>query len=100
MPAASRSRPLTAAFLVFRALAAARLLAFGGAFVPAPAQAAPKSNALAAGLAVLGPASGALAPEPALASQLFGARYSGYLFDEILPYAIASAFSIMWGIVP
>jgi hypothetical protein len=33
------------------------------------------------------------------ASQLFGARYTGLLFEEIIPYALVSSFTILWGIV-
>ncbi|CAK0844044.1 unnamed protein product, partial [Prorocentrum cordatum] len=32
-------------------------------------------------------------------SQLFGARYTGLLFEEIIPYALVSSFTILWGIV-
>jgi len=48
-----------------------------------------------------GAAAGLLSAAPAQAngSQLFGARYTGLLFEEIIPYALVSSFTILWGIV-
>ncbi|CAK0893570.1 unnamed protein product [Prorocentrum cordatum] len=94
--AGRRSAALPALLLL--ALGAAALLSSTGAFVPAPKAAEPA----VASSAALGAASGLLVAADAAqanGSQLFGARYTGLLFEEIIPYALVSSFTILWGIV-
>eukprot|EP00933_Yihiella_yeosuensis_P050617 TRINITY_DN4840_c1_g4_i1.p1 TRINITY_DN4840_c1_g4~~TRINITY_DN4840_c1_g4_i1.p1 ORF type:complete len:105 (-),score=33.96 TRINITY_DN4840_c1_g4_i1:155-469(-) len=77
-------------------LAAMALLAGPSAFV-SPPQTAPRTQA-AVDMAekmpvesmVLGAAGGLLAAQPA---------HAGMLYDEIIPYASATSFAILWGIV-
>ena len=70
--------------LAFLALVACALLP--SAFVSAPAQrVATEHHAMG-----LGAAAGLLTTQPAHASMLF---------DEIIPYAVATSLSILWGIV-
>ncbi|CAK0797811.1 unnamed protein product [Prorocentrum cordatum] len=96
MPSTARRPAALPALLL--ALGAAALLSSPGAFLPAPAPARPAGVDAAA----LGAASGLLVATDAAhanGSQLFGARYTGLLFEEIIPYALVSSFTILWGIV-
>mmetsp|Transcript_138435 Transcript_138435/g.430465 ORF Transcript_138435/g.430465 Transcript_138435/m.430465 type:complete len:112 (-) Transcript_138435:159-494(-) len=71
-----------------------------GAFVPAPAAprraeaavsvSAPERSGPPAGVLALGAGAGLLAAPPA---------HAGVLFDEVIPYAEVTSFSILWGIV-
>jgi hypothetical protein len=71
--------------VAFLALVACALLP--SAFVSAPAQRVATEPHHAMGL---GAAAGLLTAQPAHASMLF---------DEIIPYAVATSLSILWGIV-
>eukprot|EP00933_Yihiella_yeosuensis_P050615 TRINITY_DN4840_c1_g1_i1.p1 TRINITY_DN4840_c1_g1~~TRINITY_DN4840_c1_g1_i1.p1 ORF type:complete len:107 (-),score=31.56 TRINITY_DN4840_c1_g1_i1:225-545(-) len=89
----SRNRLLPAVLVLAAVMA---LLAGPTAFVPSP-QTAPRAQAVAevvnrmpVGSMALGAAGGLLAAQPA---------HAGMLYDEIIPYASATSFAILWGIV-
>merc|ERR1719323_1699445 len=80
------------AVLALAAFAVAQLLGRApGAFVAEPgAPRAPAAVRAPAGTAALGAAAGLLAAQPA---------HAGLVFDEVIPYAAVTSFSILWGIV-
>mmetsp|Transcript_106578 Transcript_106578/g.147550 ORF Transcript_106578/g.147550 Transcript_106578/m.147550 type:complete len:108 (-) Transcript_106578:19-342(-) len=92
----ARRSPIAFAVLALAAVAAVHLLSVApGAFVSeagAPrtvsersVTAAERPDALA-----LGAAAGLLTAQPA---------HAGMLFDEVIPYAVATSLSILWGII-